>query len=194
MICNDNLSSSSSHEPPTDYILTALKEKLIHYINPSDLSSNIDIGRQKKENMIDSITHELLDDVLTNYFDLEEKVSSKYGSSFTDYLIGNINMTPVLTKKIMSTIIYPSTLTLTSSTYTMDSPSITENDYSITTAQILWKTILYPVGGNVSFSSTNILTPILTFSLKGSYIVNITIKWSDSKVTISQNISIDTDF
>lgn len=192
MIC-DNLSSSTS-TPPTEFILTAIREKLIHYINPGKLSPDIDIGRKIKEDMINSITHEKLEDIMSNYFDMEASISELYGNRFIDYLIGNIDMTIVPTKKIPSVILYTDSYTITSSSLNITPVTIEENENLLEDATILWTTMFYPVGGTVAFDYNNVLSPILTFSIKGSYVLNVTIKWIDFKVAISQNIIIDTTF
>ena len=191
MVCENGTLSSSTNQPSSEYLLTALRELMIHNINPASLSSDINIGRQIKEDMINALTHDVLYEKINNYFELEEKLARVYGSTFTDFLIGNISMPIPFVTKISPVVLFEDPITIYSFELFMVPVTIEENDYSLADAEIEWTVISEPVSGSVVFDSLVILQPTLTFLLPGTYVVSVTIKLVDVKLTLSQNIQIN---
>jgi len=187
MVC-ENQSSSSTSVPSSEYILTGIKEFLIHNIDPSKISSDINTGRQQKERMISAITHELLNKKVPNYFAKESKVSQLLGSKFTEFLIGNVAVAENSTPTVPPVVNYLDEIDVTSSEFQIAPTLVEENDYPLSEFITTWTIISQPVANSLIFNSVSVLDPILTFLAIGDFVVRVMIKSDKYKMGITQLI------
>jgi len=192
MVC-ENLSSSTS-TPSTEFILNAIKELMIHHINPSELSKDIDKARDYKNKFINNITHSAILEKIPNYFELEEKISQKFGEKFTDYLIGNNKVDIKTPPKQALVLKYDGYIEVNNSIYTIVPTEFIENDFLIENFIIDWSVSSEPVPQSVIFDSKTILNPTLTFLYEGNFTVRIRLKSSLYRMGYNKLITLNVKF
>lgn len=169
MVC-ENYGSSSTAQPPTEYILNALKEFLIHHLDPSDIGIDLEDGLREKEEAIETLTHDLLLQEEPDYFELEAKVAQLFGKSFTDYLIGSVEVQPPNIQLIPPEIYYSETGILESYiTGIFLNSVVTGGNVPIEDFSYSWQLISGPAGEEVFFSDNTSLNTFVSFSDIGTY-------------------------
>jgi len=79
----------------TSYILDGLKQALIHYINPSELSDDPNEGLREKENLISSLNQCVLQENIPEINELEELVANTIKSNFTSLLLDRMTYSDI---------------------------------------------------------------------------------------------------
>ena len=96
----------------SQYILDAIKQAIIHNIDPSQLSDNPVDGLQQKEIMLSKFNPCFLREHVSDYDELEELVNNTIGSHITDILLDRLDsdditmILPTRTITISSTVVH----------------------------------------------------------------------------------------
>lgn len=160
-------SSSGLPVPSTSCLLDTMKEIVIHNMSVAQAG-----GIDKKEEIIDTLTHELMMETLPNYVEMEELVVREgYCDVLTDFFLGYSDAqeeivepaTPIVDAGISQDVIYPETVTMQG---TVGGPIPLEE------LNIEWSKD--SGDGNVDFDDLSSLNAIASFSEPGFYLLRLT--------------------
>lgn len=167
MVC-ENLNSSST-APNTDFILTGIREFMIHNINPSELGYDLESGLAEKERLINSVTHDTLMQN-PNYLKNEEAIANSIGEHFTDDLLGiPFSRNIYVAKKVPKISYGVDNVISTTSTIIDLTATLLDPDNDIGSYTILWTVKEQPDDSTVNMLSTSSLNTTVTVSENGTY-------------------------
>jgi len=134
-------------DPQTSFIRDALRDYIIHVVNPSDLSDDLAEGLKEKEEDLAMMTHDFLNENVDNYAEVEAQVAATLGSDLSKFLLDKITEDDV--------VVEPLTITLEDLVLedVLTSSSSSSGGPSVILVDEWYVTIATSEGGNVSPSS-----------------------------------------
>lgn len=160
-------SSSSGYVFETSYLLDTMKEIVIHNMSVAQAG-----GIDKKEEIIDTLTHELMMETLPNYLEMEELVAAGgRGDMLVDFFLGYSDpqkeitelALPVVDAGISQDIIYPATAIMQG---TVGGPTPIE--------ELIIEWSKDGGDGDVYFDDSSSLNAVVSFSEPGFYLLRLT--------------------
>ena len=195
----------------TNYILDGLKQVLIHYLDPSELSDDLIEGLKEKEDYINSLNICVLQENIPEINELEELVANTIKSNYTSLLLDRLteaelqNTLPTLEVSDLQPA-HGSSSSSSSSSFVEDIHAGEEN-YTITylsggTYNInlfsdwTWSVISSPVGSTVQIDdgwdepsdTDRYRSYFISFSSPGLYLLSLKISYPDINAFVQKQI------